>query len=388
MFLSGIGCGKSYALILKSILLALEGKRGLFLSYSLNNLRDNLVPLYREILNSMGYSEYRDFTISKAPAINVVIKGTDIMLRTASEPNSLRGPSVNFVMYEEARELTREAFDIGLGRLRKGNDLQWFIATTTKGKDWVYNIVDENDITDIFDSDNRIKSNNYLTVIRALTEESPHLSDDYINELKKQYSNSFAKQELCAEIVENTDNIINIDWFKKISEQHMTGRSIRSWDIACTVAEKSDYSSGALVTKDNNQYYINSICRLKLNYPDLKREIIKTAIKDGNTVTIGLEDAGQQRAIIDDLRREPQLSHFTIKTYRPTKDKISRAYPFISQLELGNVFVNIAGWNKNFFDECKSFGSGTGHDDQIDSVTQAYNIFNSSGPAQIGTIGF
>jgi predicted phage terminase large subunit-like protein len=386
IFLSGIGCGKSHALILKSILLALEGKRGLFLSYSLNNLRDNLVPLYREILNSLGYCEYRDFTISKAPAINVIIKGVDIMLRTASDPNSLRGPSVSFVIFEEARELTREAFDVGLGRLRKGNDLQWFIASTTKGRDWQYDILDDNELLGLFDNDCRFIANKYITAIRAITEESPHLSDDYINELKRQYSSSFAAQELRAEIVLSTNSILQPDWFRK-SIEHKQGKGIRFWDLAVSTSTQADNSAGALVYKDECKFYINDIKKLKLAYPDLKKQIIKIAYEDTNNVVIGLEEAGQQRAIIDDLRRDPLLSQFTIKTYRPTKDKVTRAYPFASQSELGNVYINNAGWNRFFFDECNTFGSDKAHDDMIDAVVGAYQLHSQSGPAQIGTIG-
>ena len=386
IFLSGIGCGKSYILVLKAILLALEGQRGLFLSYSLNNLRDNLVPLFREILTSIGFVEYRDFTISKAPAINVVIKGFEVMLRTASEPNALRGPSVSFVIFEEARELTREAFDVGLGRLRKGNNLQWFIASTTKGKDWMYDIIDENELTSLFENDCRLAANKYITAIRAITEESPHLSDDYINELKRQYSHSFAAQELRAEIVLSVNSILNQDWFKK-SISHKQGKPIRFWDLAVSTTTKADNSAGALVYKDANQYYIEDIKKLKLSYPDLKKQIIATAIQDTNSVVIGLEEAGQQRAIIDDLRRDPALSQFTIKTYRPTKDKVTRAYPFASQAELGNVFINNAGWNRHFFDECSSFGSDNSHDDMVDAVVGAYYLLTNSGPVQMGSIG-
>ena len=394
MYLGGVGTGKSFCLVLKSAILAMKGKRGLFLSYSLNNLRDNVVPLFRQILDSWGLIEYRDFKITKAPSINIIFlhNKAEILLRTASDPDSLRGPSVSFLMFEEARELSRAAFEIGIARLRAGNDLQWFIGSTTKGKNWFYEIIDENDMTAIFDKSlcpSGIISKPYLTVIRASTLDSPHLPDSYIEELVKQYSPTFAKQELEADIVITGAGIINPDWFKKLSTHKQSGKRVRSWDLAVTTRARSDYSVGALVSKDiDNKYTIEDINRVKLEYPDLKKLIIQTAIKDTNEVIIGVEESGQTKAIIDDLRRESTLAAFTIKTYRPTKDKVTRAYPFASQAELGNVNILVSGWNRLFYDECNTFGGDTkSHDDQIDAVTQGYYLLNTGGPVQVGSIG-
>ena len=373
MFLSCIAGGKSYALVFKSIIDALAGKRVLVLSYSLNNLRDNLVPLYRQVLDLMGYTEGAHYYITKSPSINVVINRIDIMLRTASNPDSLRGPSVAALYFDEARELTREAFDIGLGRLRAGSDLQWFIATTVRGKDWVYDIIKEEGLTDIFNTN--MLANNYLTLIRTTIDEVPHISEDYVNDLKRQYTSSFAQQELYCAIVDGAAEIINPDWLiLKDLASPKTG--IRFWDLAVSTKTSADYSAGCLMTK-LDKYYIHDIKRVKLAYPDLKKLIIQTAIQDGPDVHIGLEDAGQQLAIIQDLRRVPELSNHVLRRYRPTKDKITRALPFASQCELSNVIINNMPFVRFFKDECLNFNSkdiNKGHNDMIDATTGAYNL--------------
>jgi predicted phage terminase large subunit-like protein len=376
IYLGGLGTGKSFILVLKSIMLALEKNRGLFLTYSLNNIRDNIIPLYREILQMLGYKENQDFVIVKSPSINVTILGTDVMLRTASDPNSLRGPSVNYVMYEEARELTKEAFDVGLGRLRKGHGLQWFITSTTRGKNWFYDIIKEEGLTDIFDSS--YEYNDHCTVVRASTRTAPHLSDDYVRELERQYTTMFALQELDACIVEDGGTIVNPNWFKVLDLPKVT-RGVRYWDLAVTTNVNSDYSCGCLMSNNNGRYHIGNITRVQLEYPDLRKHIIDTAILDGTGVTIVIETAGQQKAIYDDIRRSHELNNHIVKEHRPTKDKITRSYPVASQAEAGNISIQNEPWKKLLFNECAQFSvenvnKNKYHDDVVDSMTGAYTM--------------
>lgn len=378
IYLGGLATGKSYCLVLKSILLALEGKRGLFLSYSLNNLRDNVLVLFRQVLTSLGYEEGIDYSITRSPAINVIIKGTDIMLRTAAEPDLLRGPSVSFLMFEEGRELSRKAFDVGLGRLRLGTELQWFIASTTRGKEWMYNIIKEQKLADIFDKDLNFIYNDYLTVIRAKTKDAPHLSDEYVLELERQYTSSFRLQELDANIITGDGSIIKSSWFT--NNVITKGKKCRFWDLAVSIKDNADYSVGSLLVKDG-KFSINNIVRVKLQWPELKKLIINTAIQDGQDCVLGLEKAGQQGGLIDDLSRSPELQGYVIRTISPTKDLITRSLPWISQAELGNISICKDAWNRDFFDECSQFSYenyNKVHDDQIASITGAYELINKS----------
>lgn len=379
IFLSAVGGGKSYIIVLKSILLALEGRRGLFISYSIGNLRDNIVPLFREIFDSIGFQEGRDYEILLNP-MNVTIRGVEIMLRTGSAPNKLRGPSVNFIVIEEAREfLTREIFNVALGRMRLGNDTRWIIATTTRGRNWVWELIRDENLLRIFNSDERCASNGHCTVVRCPIDEAPHLSDEYIAELKKQYSSTFAAQELEALIVASSAEVLNPEWLI-IRPLVKPTTGIRFWDIATTTKTSSDYSASCFMSRSTDgRYLIYNMTRHKLSYPDLRKKIVATAKDDGPSVHIGFERVGQQQAILDDIRRLPDLAPYTIKGLAITKDKITRAYPVASQAELGNLILNDGPWVREFKSECINFNSenvlkGVGHDDMIDATTGAYEL--------------
>lgn len=368
-------------------MLAIDGYRGMVLSYSLNNIRDNLLQLYRDILAALELHEGIDYKIVRSPAINITIYNTPIMLRTASNPDKLRGPSIDYFMLDESREMERYALDIMLGRLRSGNYQQWFIGTTTRGKDWVYEILKENEMLSIFESHQRLLNSDNLTVIRTTIDEAPHLSRAYIEDLKRNYTSKFARQELYALIIESEGEVLSPEWLK-IQRLNYPSRGVRYWDLAVSTKDAADNSCGCLMEKRGHKLNIINMKKVKLAYPDLKRLIIDTAKSDGEGVTIYVEESGQQKAIVDDLRSCFELHNHVIKGHRPTKDKITRCYPLASQAELGNLYVNDEPWVKDLKDELSMFNvenvaKGVGHDDLIDSMTGAYAVL-----AQDNTIKF
>ena len=54
-----------------------------------------------------------------------------------------------------------------------------------------------------------------------------------------------------------------------------------------------------------------------------------------------------------------------------TGDKITRAEPLASQINVGNVLMLRGGWNKPLTDEMRLFPNGK-WDDQVDGLSRAY----------------
>lgn len=127
-----------------------------------------------------------------------------------------------------------------------------------------------------------------------------------------------------------------------------------------------------------DSFCIGSIIHDKFEYPALRKKIIETALTDGKGIHIVIEDAGQQRGYIDDLKGLPELRGHVIKAIRPRGDKLARALPWISRAELGAVKVCTAGWNAGFFDECDAFSADMSHshDDMIDAVSLGYQALS------------
>jgi predicted phage terminase large subunit-like protein len=386
IFLSNIGGGKTRVMCYAALLEAIKQRYSCIVSFNYRNLKDVVLRTLKECADQweLDYEiNISDMTFS--------VNGIPILLRSADNHDKLRSYNLHSFFIEEAREVTNEVFEILLGRLRMSEDCFWGLVSTCRGKNWFYDIIRKEDLEYIFNDDQYLVKNQNLTVVRCTIDDSPFLPKAYIEDLKRVYSTSFQQQELYAKIVETDGGIIDTKWFNWTDTKIDGG--IRMWDMAATIKDKSDFSSSCHLSKSNGKYYINNMSNDKLSYPDLRRLIIETATKDGTNVKIGFEAAGQQQMVIDDLRRAPELSMFTIKTFHPTKDKLSRAYPVASQIEMGNFYINNdIKVKKEFLSQCSTFNKeniekSRYKDDMIDALTGAYHLLNNSGPTLIGSIG-
>lgn len=377
LFLSGIGGGKSLTLARKAIEKTLQRKRGCIVSFSYVSLRDAMLQSIIEALEFLNMNPIVDYNYNVSDHI-MNIKGTDLLLRTGDNPDRLRGPNLDFFMIDECREFAdKTVYDIMLGRIRRSSDAQYYLATTTKGKNWIYDLIKKHDLYDSLISDN-YAANEKFTVTRQTTLDAVRykfIPRTYLEDLRSNYTTEFQSQELDCEFIESGGKVINSSWFgfcdyiKPIS-------GVRAWDIAVSVKTAADYSAGALLFYSGNKICIGDMRHGKLMYPDLRRLIIDTAISDGTGIIIAMENAGQQLGFIDDLKTAPELKMHTIKATRVHGDKFNRVMPLASRAEGGHVVLCKAGWNRDFLDECDAFLSDMTHlhDDQLDSCAVAYSV--------------
>jgi len=387
IYLGSIGSGKTVSMCYSAIFDAWKSYHVCIVSFSYRNLKDVVIPTMLELIDSLGINSFATY---RASDNSIAINGAPILFRTADNPDRLRGLNLDSFYIEEAREVSHETFLILLGRLRRQENCHWGLVSTTRGKNWFYNIIKKEGLLDVFKDGNKYESNENLTVCRSEIDDSPFLPEAYKADLKKQYSSRFAAQELRGLIIDGEGEVFKEDWFK-IKSLRPNYNGVRFWDLAVTTKTGSDSSASCKIHKEVNKFHIDHMSKFKLSFPELKKKIIEQAKTDTTNTVICVEEAGQQRAIIDDLRHTPQLSSFVIRTYRPTKDKVTRAYPVASQAELGNIILDDAPWTKQLFDEFATFNienckKNNAHDDMVDAMTGAYHMINRVQTAQFSQI--
>lgn len=374
IFRGGIGSGKSRILVYKAILNAMQGRRELIVSFSFPMLRDVILYTIIEAMPIFGLEPVKDYVINKSE-MTVTIWGTQILLRSGDAPDSIRGLNCHDFFIDEARNFkTDEIFLICLGRIRECTDAQWFISTTPRGKDWVWALGNDPDVT----------------LLVQGTRDNPFLPKSYIEELEKRYTSKFAAQELEGSIVELGAGVIDPEWFKYI-DRYDNPVGVRAWDMAVSIKTSADYTAGVLCSYADNKFIIRDIIHGRFEYPDLKKKIITAAKMDGKDVWIGLEEAGQQLGFIDDLRKAtPELLPYVIKAVKPWGDKLNRMLPWLTRAESGMVYVVRGAWNKAFEDECRDFTADMSHlhDDMLDGVSLAYHLSARVGEVTSGKVRF
>ena len=364
-FVAGLGSGKTYVHCIRAIMSAVKGRHYCFVSFSYPTLRDVALVTLKGILDEWGFNPNDHYIFNKTEmSFDFLQTGGKILLRSGDRPDSLRGLNLNDFGIDEAREFKDDSiFKVMLGRLRRSSDATWCITSTPLGKNWIYDLVTADDVE----------------LITQSTWSNPFLPIEYIEELKKRYTSEFARQELEGAFVTFGAGIVKPDWF--LYDDHlMKGDAVRFWDIAVGTKDHNDFSAGGKLCRDSSQrFQIQDVIKHKLQWPELKREIIKTAHLDGVDVPVILENAGQQAALFDDLCREPEMNAYQIKCERPNGSKMSRLMSWASRLERGQITIYRESWNKMFVDEAIAFTADDSHahDDMIDSISGAWQALST-----------
>lgn len=326
-------------------------------------------------LERFGLEMIKDWTFNKGD-LEFNVRGTQIMLRSADEPSKLRGLSINYFLLDEAREFkSDEVFTTLLARIRESEEDFWAIASTTRGKNWFFDVIKKEGLEHAFTTG--YAYNQGLTVVIQATRENPFLPKAYLAELEQRYSGKLAEQELQGGIVDWSAGVFVQSWFQDRALYWRPTYGVRAWDIAVSTKTSSDFSAGVLMARKGQTVHICDLVHEKVNYVDLKELIYTTAMKDGPGITIVVESVGTQVGIVQDLQSDRRLASFKVIGRKVTKDKLSRALPMAPRFEQGTLKLCAGTWNQTLIDEMCSFsGDGTGHDDIVDACSIAWESIN------------
>lgn len=111
-----------------------------------------------------------------------------VEIRTAREPDALRGAGVKIALVDEAASLSKESFDVLQPVLLDSNAVM--LATTTpKARNWLFAeyLARQNDPN--------------FALVKCRTEDNPHISPEATEQLRARYPKRMAAQELDADFV-------------------------------------------------------------------------------------------------------------------------------------------------------------------------------------------
>lgn len=167
---------------------------------------------------------------------------------------------------------------------------------------------------------------------------------------------------------------------------------VRGWDLAATEqtgANNPDWTVGAQLGKDSEgRFYIVDIVRLRGSPHEVETAVLNTASQDGRDVRLSLPQDPGQAGKAQALYFTRRLAGYSVQTSRESGPKETRAMPFASQVEAGNVMMKRAPWNDALLEEMRAFPNGV-KDDQIDALSRAFEMLMcASKPMQRAHIPF
>lgn len=160
----------------------------------------------------------------------------------------------------------------------------------------------------------------------------------------------------------------------------------RAWDLAGTeiTVENTDpdRTAGVLMARMvNGQFIVLDVRHGAYEANDVRKLVQSTSAQDramyqSNTVLLPQDpgQAGKEQA----KSYTKMLSGFYVKTKPVTGSKITRAEPFSSQWQGGNVYLLRGDWNEKYLRELEGFPD-LAHDDMVDASSDAFNYVANNG---------
>lgn len=218
--------------------------------------------------------------------------------------------------------------------------------------------------------------------------DNPHLDvDEYRQSLAE--LDPITRQQLEHgdwEIRPNGD-LFDKSWLISIDARELPSniRWVRFWDLAAidpryrrkTVRNNEpDWTIGFKLGMADGCYYIADIIRVQKSPGDVEEIIKQTAVADGYSCAIRMEEEGGASGIANTERyARVILQGYNFAGIRPVVSKVERARPVAAACQVGSVFISNRCRNiSDFFAQLDSFPNGS-NDDMVDGFSGAFAYF-------------
>lgn len=352
-FIGGVGSGKTRASIVKALSMP-RATIGMLVAPTYTMLRDTLIRTFRDIVVKQP-EILRSFNRSDLRA--QLWDDKEILFRSSDNPERLRGPNLAWAGLDEAALMKRETLDIMIGRLRLPPGRLWF-TTTPKGRDhWTYDVI----------------SAGHFDVSTSKTMDNPYLPQEYIENLRQQYSTRFFQQEVLGEFITADGNRIKREWLRHGEPPAAFDRISMGVDLAISTKSDADYTAATVTGTAHGLTWILHSERTRTGFNGALHFIQAIAERYKPSI-VAIESVQYQAAVVEQLLRTTNLP---IQAIKPDRDKVTRFMPLEARYEQGIVWH--APGLTEYEDELLTFPSGK-HDDLVDSAAYAYNALGSATP--------
>jgi predicted phage terminase large subunit-like protein len=373
-YVGGRGAGKTVAGCHRVLMRALPGATYLVAAPTYPMLWDITIPPLLE--RARQFQFLHSFHMSRM--VMTLGNGAKLLLRSADNPDRLRGPNLAGAWFDEAGLMSEKARDVVRLALR-GVQGAWLAATfTPNGRShWTY---------PTFGS-----GRENTTLCRASTFDNPFLPEDFLALAKSEYTGVQARQELMGEFVEaegvewpaeywgdwvlvKPEGMPDLDRYdcRVIAVDPSLGRLDRKGDYSAII--KLGIADGLLwVTAD-----------LERRRPDALVRATLQACEDFKPHWVGIEANQFQELLVHEFHRASQGRFgvaYPLASIKNTVNKqmrIRRLGPYVTRRELrvqddkgGNVLV----------DQMRDFPEGS-YDDGPDALEMAVRLILEMGGGQ------
>ena len=295
--------------------------------------------------------------------------GGSISVKSADNPQRLRGEGLNYLVMDEAAFVREETWtEVLRPTLTENKGQALFISTPIGMDNWFYHLWEKAETAEDW------ARFQYPTVA------NPIIDPAEVESAREDLGELVFAQEYLAEFISEGAQIFRSSWFNYYKEGVGTlwadGKKYKinelqrfaTVDLAVSTKESADYTVVSVFGyhADDDKLFMLDMFRDRVEAPDIVPQI-ERMVGIHNLEWVGIERAGYQLAIVQFARRQG----IRIKELRADKDKRSRALPLSAKMERGLVyFPKNADWVSEVERELLTFPIGV-HDDIVDTLAYA-----------------
>ena len=295
--------------------------------------------------------------------------GGSISVKSADNPQRLRGEGLNYLVMDEAAFVREETWtEVLRPTLTENKGQALFISTPIGMDNWFYHLWE------------KAATAEDCARFQYPTVANPIIDPAEVESAREDLGELVFAQEYLAEFISEGAQIFRSSWFnyykpgvgtlwadgKKYKESEL--QRFATVDLAVSTKESADYTviSCFGYHADDDKLFMLDMFRDRVEAPDIVPQI-ERMVGIHNLEWVGIERAGYQLAIVQFARRQG----IKIKELRADKDKRSRALPLSAKMERGLVyFPKNADWVSEVERELLTFPIGV-HDDIVDTLAYA-----------------
>ena len=296
--------------------------------------------------------------------------GGSISVKSADNPQRLRGEGLHFLVMDEAAFVREETWtEVLRPTLTENKGSALFISTPIGMDNWFYKLWEKAE-----------KAEDWAR-FQYPTIANPAIDPAEVESAREDLGELVFAQEYLADFISEGAQVFKSDWFNYYKEGVGTvwadGKKYdidndlvkyATVDLAVSTKESADYTVIGVFGHniEDDKLFLLDMFRDRVEAPDIVPQI-KRMVGIHNLEWVGIERAGYQLAIVQFARREG----LRIKELRADKDKRSRALPLSAKMERGQVyFPKDKDWILEVERELLTFPVGE-HDDIVDVLAYA-----------------
>lgn len=325
---------------------------------------------FRRLVKALPLGTYKK---NEAKLTITLANGALIWFKSADNPDSLYGEDVYAAVIDEASRVKADSWFALRSTLTATRGKIRAIGNVKGKRNWFWRMCRR--------AESGMKGHHFARLSAYDAVEGGVLVADEIEQAKNDLPEEIFRELYLALAAEDAGAFFKTDKIRIVEEVPKHVRKARGWDFAATefkAGKNPDWTAGVLLGHTEEMTYVMDVCRIRKSPEDVLASVLKSSYEDKAETDVVIEEerGSSGKIAIESIRQHLGQFEFAGKVHNSpvSGDKSTRAFPFAVRVNRGEVCLVKGPWNEAFLAELDDFPPDSGHDDQVDAASHAFNF--------------